>query len=81
MIGNKICKFITLHKSPSQSQDDFQVFIDNLGIDLETIAQKNPFLIVIIGDFNAKLKNCCGQDSTNFEDVTIENLTSCFGLS
>ena len=81
MIGNKICKFITLYKSPSQRQDHFKAFIDNLGIDLETIAQKNPFLMVIIGDFNAKLKNCYSQDSTNFEDVTIENLTSCFGLS
>ena len=56
MIGNKICKFITLYKSPSQSQDHFKAFIDNLGIDLETIAQKNPFLMVIIGDFK-KLKS------------------------
>ena len=25
MIGNKICNFITLYRSPSQNQDDFQV--------------------------------------------------------
>ena len=30
MIGNKICNFITLYRSPSQNQDDFQAFIDNL---------------------------------------------------
>ena len=34
-------------------------------MNLETLAQRNPFLIVVIGDFN----------------VTIENLTSQFGLN
>ena len=43
---------------------------------LETLAQRNPSLTVFIGDFNAKSKNWCSQDSTNFEGVTIENLTS-----
>ena len=81
MIGNKICNFITLYRSPSQNQDDFQAFIDNLEMNLETLAQRNPFLMVVIGDFNAKLKDWCSQDSTNFEGITIENATSQFGLS
>ena len=50
-------------------------------MNLETLAQRNPFLTVVIGDFNAKSKKWCSQDSTNFERVTIENLTSQFGLS
>ena len=37
--------------------------------------------MVVIGDFNAKSKRWCSQDSANFEDLTIENLTSQFGLS
>ena len=81
MIGNKICNFITPYKSPRQSQDDFQAFIGNFEMNLETLAQKNPFLTVVIGDLNAKSKNWCNQDSTNFEGITIENLTSGFGLS
>ena len=81
MIGNKICNFITLYRSPSQNQDDFQVFIDNLEMNLETLAQRNPFLMVVLGDFNAKSKHWCSQDSTNFEGITIENVTSQFGLS
>ena len=80
-IGNKICNIITLYRSPSQNQDDFLAFKGNLGMNLETLAQRNPFLTVVIGDFNAKSKNWCNQDSTNFEGVTIENLTSQFGLS
>ena len=81
MIGNKICNFITLYRSPSQNQDDFQAFIDNLEMNLETLVQRNPFLMVVLGDFNAKSKHWCSQDSTNFEGITIENVTSQFGLS
>ena len=80
-IGNKICNFITLYRSPSQNQDDFLALKDNLEMNLENLAQRNPFLTVVIGDFNAKSENWCSQDSTNFEGVTIENLTSQFGLS
>ena len=80
-IGNKICNFITLYRSPSQNQDDFLAFKDNLEMNLETLVQRNPFLTVVIGDFNAKSKNWCSQDSTSFEGVTIENLTSQFGVS
>ena len=50
-------------------------------MNLETLAQRNLFLTIVIGDFNTKSKNWCSQDSTNFEGVTIENLTSQFGLS
>ena len=65
MIGNKICNFITLY----------------LEMNMETLAQRNPFLMVVLGDFNAKSKHWCSQDSTNFEGITIENVTSQFGLS
>ena len=37
--------------------------------------------MVVIGDFNAKSKHWCSQDSTNFKDITIENVTSQLGLS
>ena len=37
--------------------------------------------MVVIDDFNAKSKLHCSQDSTNFEGITIENVTSKFGLS
>ena len=81
MIGKKICHFTTLYRSPSQNQDDFQAFIDNIKTNLEILAQRNPFLTVVIGDFNARSKNWCSKDSTNFEGITIANVTSQFGLS
>ena len=56
-IGGKICSFISLYRSGSQTQDKFEKFIDNLELNLETLCQNNPFLIVLIGDLNAKSKN------------------------
>ena len=57
MIGNKICNIINLYRSPSQNQHDFQAFIDNLEINLVTLAQRNPCLMVVTGDFSAKSKH------------------------
>ena len=41
---------ITLYRSPSHNQDDFQAFIDNLEMNLETLARRNRFLTVVIGE-------------------------------
>ena len=79
-IGDKICNFVALYRSPSQSQDDFETFVDNFKMTLELLAQKNPFLLTAIGDFNAKSSNWYNKDKTSFEGNTIENLTSQLGL-
>ena len=63
MIGNKICNFITQYSSPSQHQDDFQAFIDNLEMTLETLVQENSLLMVVIVILTQNKKNWCSQDS------------------
>ena len=55
IISNKLCSFVALYRSPSQSQDDFATFSDNFEMTLDLASKKNPFLIVVLGDFNAKL--------------------------
>ena len=75
-IGDKICNFVALYRSPSQSQDDFGTFADNFEMTLEPLVQKDPFLLTAIGDFNAKSSNWFNKDKTNFEGNTIENVTS-----
>ena len=42
---------------------------------LEILAQKNPFLMTNIGDFNAKPKNWYSQEKRNFEGKTTESIT------
>ena len=63
-IGDKLCTFFNLYRSPSQSQDIFETFIDNFKLNSETLSQKNPFLLVALGDFNAKSKFWYCNDNT-----------------
>ena len=79
MVGNKTCNFVLLYRSPSQSQDEFETS-DNFEMTLDILAQKHPFLMTIIRDFNAKSKNWYSQDKTRFEGKTIESIASQFEL-
>ena len=74
-IGDKTCNFLSLNRSPSQTQDDFETFSEKLELNLENLMQRNPFLAVAIGDFHAKSSNWFCQDKTSFEGDAIENLT------
>ena len=51
-IKDKLRNFITLYRSPNQSKDDFESRFFELNLDLVMV--NNPFLTVILGDFNAK---------------------------
>ena len=43
--GGKLCNFISLHRSPSQSPDVFEQFTDNFELNLDKINNKNPYLM------------------------------------
>ena len=65
---------------PSQSQDDFETFTENLELSLASLVQWNPFLVAGTRDFNTKSSNWFCQDKTNFKQDTVKNLLSQFGL-
>ena len=48
---------------------------------MESITQKNPFLTVVIGDFNARSSKWWTDNKTTQEGLKIENLPSQFSLS
>ena len=79
-IGDKLCSFISLYRSPNQSYDDFVSFLDNFELTLDTLAQKNPFLTVALGDFNAKSSNWYNKDIPSDEGRKIETVTLQNGL-
>ena len=56
-IDDKLCSFISFYRSPNQSYNDFVSFLDNFELTVDTLAQKNSFLMVALGDFNAKSSN------------------------
>ena len=72
--------FVTLYRSPSQTMDEFDLFLEKFENDLQNLLNKNPFLITVLGDFNAKSSNWCSSDTTNYEGTQIDSLTSFFGL-
>ena len=79
-IKDKLCNFITLYRSPNKCQDDFESFINNNELNLDSIMTNNPFLTVILGDFNAKSSLWYNNDITTYEGSKIDGVTSQFRL-
>ena len=81
LINDKLCSFVSLYRSPSQTNDQFEEFIKNLELNLEYVSNKNPFLIVLIGDFNAKSEKWLSNSTTSHEGEAIDLLASQYGLT
>ena len=79
-IADKICNFMSLYRFPSQSKDEFESFADNLELNLDSVVHKNPYLIVVLGDFNAQTKGWYPLVKTTYEGTRIDGITSQFGL-
>ena len=54
-IGTKRFTIVSLFRSPSQYADKFERLMNKLYLTMESITQKNPFLTVVIGNFNSRL--------------------------
>ena len=80
-IVSTICRFIRFYRNPSKKQDESQEFKSNLEINLDALSANNPFLTVMIGDFNAKSSKWYLNDVTSFEGSQIEFLASQFAMS
>ena len=79
-ISDKTCNFISLYRFPSQSKDEFGCFADNLELNLDSIALRNPYLIVVLGDCNTETKGWYHLGITSYEGTRIDGITSQFGL-
>ena len=66
VLPTKFAASLALSRSLSQKQDEFEAFKSNLEMNLDALSTNNPFLTVIIGDFNAESGNWCSNDITNF---------------
>ena len=65
-LGDKICNFIVLYRSSSQSSDEFETFSKNLELTIDRVMQNTPYMMVLLGDLNAKCTNWYKHDKTNF---------------
>ena len=79
--GGKCCKFSCLYRSPSQTQDEFEISLKNFELTLDKIHENNPFMIIVLGDFNAKSNNWCKADITSPEGSKTDTIASSYGLN
>ena len=79
-IGGKLCNFIILHCSPSQSPHDSKTFLKNFELNLNAILANNPFFAVTLCNFNVKPSLQCKSGKTSYERSEIEGTTSQFRL-
>ena len=55
--------------------------MDNLESNLETVSLVNPFLAILICDFNVKCASWYSKDNSTTEGSKLKLLTSQFGLN
>ena len=67
-----------MYRSPSQLTDIFDQFADNLELTLYLVANHNPFLIVLLVNFNVKSENWYKYDKTSYDGAKIDALSAQF---
>ena len=80
MIGGKLCRFVSIYRSPNQSQDDFESFANNFELNIDAVTANNPLLTVVLDDFNIKSNLWFKGDKTSYEGTTTDAITSQFRL-
>ena len=56
-VYGKQCNITLIYRSPSQSSEEFDTFLSNFKLLLDYITNSNPFVSIIIGDFNGRSNN------------------------
>ena len=64
-----------IYRSQSQSSEEFDTFLSNFEFILYHIANRNPYVSIIIGDFNVMSNSWCSSDNTTYEGKKLESLT------
>ena len=72
-IRKKICRLVLLYRSPSQNQKEFNTFLDNLESNVESVSLSNPFLTILISDFNAKCASWYSKYNSMTEGSKVRN--------
>ena len=77
---DKLCNSVALYCSPSQSQDEFETFEKNDELNHDTISANNPFLTVVLRDYNTKSSLWYKNDKATYEVSKIDDTALHFGL-
>ena len=80
VIGKPKGCVITLYRSPSQNQSEFEHLLLSLENLLYNIRNKDPAFTTLLGDFNARSKSGWVHDITNYEGTQIESINSLYSF-
>ena len=72
---------ITLYRSPSQNQSEFEHFLLSLENLLCSIRNKDPTCTILLGDLNARSKSWWVHNITSNEGTQTESISSLYGFS
>ena len=61
-VNGKQYNIILIYGLPSQSSEEFHTFLTNFELMLDNIANRSPFLSIIIDNFNGRSKNWSSND-------------------
>ena len=78
---NEKCFLTCAYRSPSQSQEEFEMFCTKFDILLSQINDEFPLCSIVTGDFNARCTNWRKDDITNSTGREIASLTSSAGYT
>ena len=75
------CFISCLYRSPSQSDYELNVFLDDLEKTLSKLYHESPLCSVFLGDFNAKCNKLYPTDVNSFPGIELDNLFSQTGFT
>ena len=78
--GSKKCIIGTVYRSPTQNSDEFESFLSNFDFLLQDISNHNPYLTLLLGNYNARNAKCWHHDITTTEGIQLETTTTIYGL-
>ena len=79
--NNKKVILSFVYRSPSQSTDEFDLFISNFETFLNAINKRKLSLSVVTGDFNSRSSSWWSKDTDTIEGLKLFSLISSNGLS
>ena len=72
---------VSLYRSPSQTQDEFDIFLISFEQLIGGIIAKNPLFVLITGDVNVRSTNWWKNDLSTSEGAQVDSPSTSYGLS
>ena len=80
-IKRKKIYFVVVYRSPSQTADEFNLFLDRLELTVGNIQAKKPDCIIITGDFNCRAQQWWSGDIEDHHGTALDDLIQSKNLS